>query len=95
MTINIQISDAVYAKLLNGTSRIQGSIGLVSPTEGKAGAPDHGHDLCREWHQMGEGGYKGHLERIRFGFSGCSKDKGPKYAFLEQATRHSSGSSSR
>lgn len=34
MTINLQISDAVYASLLNGNARIQGSIGLVSPTEG-------------------------------------------------------------
>ena len=34
MNVTIQISDATYASLLNGTSRIQGSIGLVSPTEG-------------------------------------------------------------
>ena len=64
MEIKIQISDAVYAKLLNGTSRFQGSIGLVSPTEGKAGAPDHGHDLCREWHQMGGSGQGCHLARV-------------------------------
>lgn len=38
MEIRIQISDAVYAKLLNGTSRIQGSIGLVNPTEGNFNA---------------------------------------------------------
>jgi len=34
MNVNIQINDADYALLLNGTSRMQGSIGLVSPTEG-------------------------------------------------------------
>jgi len=34
MYVSIQISDADYASLLNGTSRMQGSIGLVSPTEG-------------------------------------------------------------
>ena len=34
MNITIQINDATYASLLNGKSRIQGSIGLVSPTEG-------------------------------------------------------------
>ena len=34
MNVTIQISDATYASLLNGTSRIRGSIGLVSPTEG-------------------------------------------------------------
>ncbi len=38
MEIKIQINDAVYAKLLNGTSRIQGSIGLVNPTEGNFNA---------------------------------------------------------
>ena len=34
MNVTIQINDADYASLLNGTSRMQGSIGLVSPTEG-------------------------------------------------------------
>ena len=34
----IQISDVDYASLLNGSSRIQGSIGLVSPTEGNFNA---------------------------------------------------------
>ena len=34
MYINIQISDNAYAQLLNGTTRIQGTLALVSPTEG-------------------------------------------------------------
>ena len=34
----IQINDVDYASLLNGSSRIQGSIGLVSPTEGNFNA---------------------------------------------------------
>ena len=38
MNINIQISDAVYASLLNGTRRIQGTLALVSPTEGNFNA---------------------------------------------------------
>ena len=38
MNVNIQIIDADYASLLNGSSRIQGSIGLVSPTEGNFNA---------------------------------------------------------
>ena len=38
MEVRIQINDAVYASLLNGTTRIQGSIGLVSPTEGNFNA---------------------------------------------------------
>ena len=38
MYIKVQINDATYASLLNGTSRIQGSIGLVNPTEGNFNA---------------------------------------------------------
>ena len=38
MNVTIQLNDADYASLLNGTSRIQGSIGLVSPTEGNFNA---------------------------------------------------------
>lgn len=38
MTINIQIADNVYKAMLAGGNRIQGSIGLVSPTEGNFNA---------------------------------------------------------
>ena len=38
MEVRIQISDAVYASLLGGTKRVQGTIGLVSPTEGNFNA---------------------------------------------------------
>ena len=34
MEVRIQINDATYAKLLNGTKRIQGTLALVNPTEG-------------------------------------------------------------
>lgn len=34
MIVDIQISDSVYAQLLNGTKRIQGTLALVNPTEG-------------------------------------------------------------
>ena len=34
MYITLQISDATYASLLNGTKRIQGSLALVNPNEG-------------------------------------------------------------
>ena len=34
MVVNIQISDSAYAKLLNGTKRLQGTLALVNPTEG-------------------------------------------------------------
>ena len=45
MTVNIQISDAVYASLLNGTKRIQGTLALVNPTEGNF------HEHNRTWRQ--------------------------------------------
>ena len=38
MTIKIQLADNVYKALLAGGNRIQGSIGLVSPTEGNFNA---------------------------------------------------------
>ena len=38
MNVTIQISDATYASLLNGTKRIQGTLALVSPTEGNFNA---------------------------------------------------------
>lgn len=38
MEIKLQISDNVYKALLAGSKRIQGSIGLVSPTEGNFNA---------------------------------------------------------
>ena len=34
MNVTIQINDATYASLLNGTRRIQGTLALVNPTEG-------------------------------------------------------------
>ena len=34
MNINLQLSDAAYQRLMAGGSRIQGTIGLTSPTEG-------------------------------------------------------------
>ena len=38
MEVRIQISDAVYANLLKGEKRIQGTLGLVNPTEGNFNA---------------------------------------------------------
>ena len=38
MNVTIQISDAVYAKLLNGNTCVKGSIRLVNPTEGSFNA---------------------------------------------------------
>ena len=38
MNVTIQNTDATYAKLLNGTKRIQGTLALVNPTEGNFNA---------------------------------------------------------
>ena len=38
MNVTIQISDAVYAKLLNGNTCVKGSIRSVNPTEGSFNA---------------------------------------------------------
>ena len=34
MNINLQISDSAYQRLVSTGSRIQGTIGLINPTEG-------------------------------------------------------------
>lgn len=44
MEVRIQISDAVYAQLLNRNKRIQGTLGLASPTEGNFNA--HNKTWC-------------------------------------------------
>ena len=44
MNINLQISDSVYKALLAGGNRIQGSIGLVSTTEGNFNAHRRTHE---------------------------------------------------
>ena len=38
MEVKIQISDEIYAKLLNGNKRVQGTLALVNPQEGNFNA---------------------------------------------------------
>ena len=38
MEVKIQISDEVYAKMLNGSTRVRGSIALINPKEGNFNA---------------------------------------------------------
>ncbi|CCZ47191.1 putative uncharacterized protein [Bacteroides sp. CAG:661] len=38
MNVKIQISDEAYKALMNGNGRLEGSLGLVSPTEGNFNA---------------------------------------------------------
>ena len=50
MTIQLQLPDAVYASLLNGTARVQGTIALVNPNEGN-------FNVHQRHHQGGERKY--------------------------------------
>ena len=43
MEVRIQISDSAYAKLLNGTKRLQGTLALANPMEGNF------HEHQRSW----------------------------------------------
>ena len=43
MNVTIQLNDATYASLLNGTKRIQGTLFLVNPNEGNF------HEHQRTW----------------------------------------------
>lgn len=47
MIIQLQLSDAVYASLLNGTTRVQGTIALVNPNEGNFNV-HHSHHQSAE-----------------------------------------------
>ena len=38
MNVNIQIDDEIYAAMLQSKTRVEGSLGLVSPTEGNFNA---------------------------------------------------------
>ena len=38
MNVKIQLSDGAYKTLVNGNGRLEGSLGLVSPTEGNFNA---------------------------------------------------------
>ena len=38
MNVKIQLSDEAYKALVNGSGRLEGSLGLVSPTEGNFNA---------------------------------------------------------
>ena len=43
MNITLQLSDAAYQRLISSGSRIQGTIGLINPTEGNFSEHKKGH----------------------------------------------------
>ncbi len=60
MTIKIQLSDAAYEQMLRNKTRVQGTIGLVSPTEGNFNEHRrcHGagtHTACRAFRKLTHG----------------------------------------
>ena len=55
MYINIQISDKVYNELVASEKRIQGSIGLVSPTEGNFNAHRRTKSRCTRFIKLAHG----------------------------------------
>ena len=57
MNVKIQLSDEAYKTLVNGNGRLEGSLGLVSPTEGNfnayrrsASRPPHGRASVGDSH---------------------------------------------
>lgn len=67
MTIQLQLPDAVYASLLNGTSRVQGTIALVNPNEGNFNAHHrHQHSVERKYIKLPHGRASVNDETVRF-----------------------------
>ena len=54
MNITLQISDSAYQRLVSSGSRIQGTIGLINPTEGGIGGRYAGASYAP--HRAGRGG---------------------------------------
>ena len=66
MTIKIQIPDTAYKQLIKGNSRIQGSIGLISPTEGNFNAHHkRKNPPAREYRKLPHGRVSINTESLR------------------------------
>ena len=81
MKITLNISDADYASLLNGTCRLRGSIGLLSPTEGTfnlhASTGGRGH---REYRKLPHGCVSLSAENLRLTLNVSLNEHGIKPA---------------
>ena len=66
MTIKLQLPDAVYASLLKGSARVQGSIALVSPREGNFNVHNRKREHpAREYRKLPHGRVSMNEESVR------------------------------
>ena len=67
MIIQLQLPDAVYASLLNGTARVQGTIALVNPNEGNFNVHQrHTQSATRKYIKLPHGRASINDETVRF-----------------------------
>ena len=70
MTIKLQLPDAVYASLLKGNARVQGTIALVSPREGNFNAHNRKREHpAREYRKLPHGRVSMSSENLRLTLS--------------------------
>ena len=70
MEIKLQLSDAVYASLLKGNTRVQGSIALVSPREGNFNVHNRKRNpSAREYRKLPHGRVSMSSENLRLTLS--------------------------
>ena len=66
MTIKLQLPDAVYASLLKGNARVQGTIALVSPREGNFNVHNRKREHpAREYRKLPHGRVSMNEESVR------------------------------
>ena len=92
MIIQLQISDAVYASLLNGTARVQGTIALVNPNEGNFNAHQrHTQSATRKYIKLPHGRVSINNDSVRFSLN-IGLDEAnihPGIAILDESLRAS------
>ena len=70
MTIKLQLPDAVYASLLKGNARVQGTIALVSPREGNFNVHSRKRNpSAREYRKLPHGRVSMSSENLRLTLS--------------------------
>ena len=70
MTIKLQLPDAVYASLLKGNARVQGTIALVSPREGNFNVHNRKRNpSAREYRKLPHGRISMSSENLRLTLS--------------------------
>ena len=92
MIIQLQLPDAVYASLLNGTARVQGTIALVNPNEGNFNAHQrHTQSPLRKYIKLPHGRASINNDSVRLSLN-ISLDEAnvhPGIAILDESLRAS------